>query len=425
MPSSDTFVVDPIIDGSTWVRGEGVVTGQLSPKCFLAYQFDHRKKEAFYRFSFLPAGADADDFTETFKRDREGDVTTINGTPIGRAYITRENSTHRFFPDEESRSISPLLVDLPKNSSFVYDLVVSLGQQHLLAVCPVPNDGLTFPGFTEIAKPGQPALSAVTATGLTSTIAALDNAPRYEWSVGPAPLDPEGDLMRRVITDGPTVDIAGLQANTHYFVQARGLGLATDDPATERRGPWSDAARAWTFPAQQAAPTLVERTDTTLVLQSVPQSPNDPVSYAWKFATSEAGLATADPLLSRINEAHFEDLTPNTTYYFQVAIKANAGLGEFSPTATISAVTTMQWVEIDGLVADTLYHIRVKARNSAGDSDWSVVERLETLAERPGTSAGLTQIEAISNSLKLQILRGTGGQWQALLQTIQWFRVWL
>ena len=472
------FVVDPLEDGDTWIHGTGQVVGQLNPKCFIAYKIYHTRGEVFYQFMFQPTGADAENFFETYQRDHDGSVVAINGTPIGRSYVTKEPAYRRFYPDETDRSklITVLGVHLPKNNRYLYDLVVSLGQGQLLAECPNPNGSVYVPADPDyelpgipILKPSDPVISGVTDTALSATVNMLENADRYRWSIGSDPDHPDNPDALIVVSESNSVQVSALTPNTNYFVLVRGvrdMGSPGADPVQEYRGPWSNAGRVWTKPAKQVAPTLIERTDTILGFSTEPQSPNDPLSYVWKIATSESDLATATLERTTLNSVRFTDRQPATTYYVQVAVDGNGGQGAFSDVASFTTLaltdilplapsvvvlssfkfsvsfeiihnpnggmrtsyeiqlsTSVEFSEgsirtyttptddftIGKLTAGTEHYIRVKAQNTAGDSDWSTVEQFSTAPEAPGVPMGLLVRGQTSNSLRLEIQPGVGG----------------
>ena len=475
------FVVDPLEDGDTWIHGTGQVTEQLSSKCFIAYKIYHTRGEVFYQFMFQPTGADTEDFYDTFRQDHDGSVVAINGTPIGRAYVTREPAYRRFYTDETDRNklVTVLGVHLPKNNRYLYDLVVSLGQGQLLAECPNPNGSVFVPPVQDpidlvgplipILKPSDPVISGVTDTMLSATVNMLENADRYEWSIGSDPDHPDNPNALTVVSESASVQVSNLTPNTNYFVLVRGVrdvdtpGAAPD---AEYRGPWSNAGRVWTKPAKQAVPVLFERTDTTLGFSTEPQSPNDPLSYVWKIATSESGLATAAFVRTTLNSVLFTDRQAATAYYVQVAVDGNGGQGAFSDVASFTTLaatdilplapsvvvlrsfkfsvsfeiihnpnggmrtsyeiqlsTSVEFSEgsirtyttptddftIGKLTAGTEHYIRVKAQNTAGDSDWSTVEQFSTAPEAPGVPMGLLVRGQTSNSLRLEIQPGVGG----------------
>ena len=217
-----------------------------------------------------------------------------------------------------------------------------------------------------VSPPVSPRLTQVSNVSATSTMSSAElmvswdtqtGATGYDVEYRPTSAAPSGPWDRDTATTSPAT-LAGLTASTNYQIRVR----ATTATAT---GDWSATATQTT--ASAPAPTLTQVTN----------------------VSASTTMSTTELMVSWGTQAGA------TGYDIEYRLTSSAPSGLWTmDTATTSPAT------VTGLVADTSYQIRVRAKTATQTGDWSDIATQTTPADAPVstlTQVRIIQIERISN----------------------------
>ncbi|GAB3993387.1 hypothetical protein GCM10028807_28480 [Spirosoma daeguense] len=256
-------------------------------------------------------------------------------------------------------------------------------------------------------------------------------------------------------TDSKIIDVA---ANTQFFVSMIAKNCAGNSE-------WSNLVAAKTPAAptvsKPKAPTNLVATaiNSTQVNLSWTDNATDEVGFNIERSTDQSNWTTAGDIGSDTKAFTVNNLSPNTKYYFRVFARNNGGNSDYSnvaeattqaptpakpdkPTnlaavATSSTQINLSWTDasgneegfdierstdnatwvnpatvaanvttysVTGLTANTKYYFRVRAKNGAGQSDWSNVAEATTQAAPITKPATPTNLKATaSNSAQIDL----------------------
>ncbi len=254
----------------------------------------------------------------------------------------------------------------------------------------------TSPAFTP---------SIVDQTGITAAsyaVASLANGTTYYWHVSATNLSGTSDwsTTRSFTSIQEPPDVPALLSPAN-----EATGAAVDEPFI-----WNVAARAASYTLQVStsssfASYIINQsglTDTTFTgaslgsgtryywrVRAIASDGGSSVSAVWSFTT----LVVIPPIPSLTAPSDGAVNIPvSTTVTWSAVAGATsyelevADSSAFSPTAVSKAGITTTSYALSALLNSTVYYVRVRATNTAGNSDWSTVRSFTTIAPPPATA---------------------------------------
>jgi len=317
----------------------------------------------------------------------------------------------------------------------------------------------TIPGI-----PGLVSFSAVTATGFQASWNAVPGATSYQVDVsGNAAFSNFATGFNAASVSGTSVTTTGLFAGLVYYVRIRAVnanGVSGNSATCQQLLiPPAPFARAATSPTTTSftANWIAALGATAYSIDVADNSGFNPTLPAY------GGLVTTSTALT------VNGLTPGTTYYYRIKASNSSGTSEWStntsaltlpqPPLAIDATATatgmnVNWVSVasatayelfistdqnftnlipvygpktisgnstttetvSGLTPSTLYYLKMRAANSSGTSDFSIIRIVSTTAAGGPTSIGLElsllpQYQTVGdpqNQLQIKASGGTG-----------------